>query len=653
MRYSVKRENCYVADFETITGETDYFKKHQDTGVLLACSTDLATETAHLFSNITEWFNFHVNQMKNQVVYFHNLSFDSSFLLPYLIKQGFKPTLNTRLKECQHKTFSYFANGSRVFEVCCFFRTNKKRWFVRFNCSYRILTLSVDKLGKAVGIDKKHEGEGSEFYNVEPEDSVFKYPKRFVEYIENDCKIVRRSLNIFEKGLKELNAVKIDTALRLSNGDKPRDLLNNLTITQITLKLMKMYTFQYIRRSKFPNNTRMITNNANNNEKASKFIGGGLTQFNPIYEKENNVMHNCVYLDINSAYPFAMTQLLPYGDELDEPPIGDYIAAHYIDIKKATIKKGCEGFAVLKNPNPRRNDKVRERYVLEAKDFRTYQFDCAWQALQRVYDFKIRHIKTVYFKAAPFLKDYATELFEKRLEYKQNKNPLEQPMKTLMNAGYGGLLMKTDYPDWLVLDNQTAQELLEQAQSNPMELFEYENRLYKYCYESTIHDNPYFKVISAIRMDKKQKLWGFNRWAGAYIPAFVRSLIINRVMDEGVEHFVYCDTDSIIFNNLSDERYQYHINNHSMKLGDFKLEKILKQFSCYGAKRYYAIDIDGKEINRFAGVSETASSYSEIRKTLSFDEEYITIKDAVFGRQRCPSGLVLIKVDKTFKKGSR
>lgn len=651
--------DTFMSDFETITVDTEYYKKHNDTKVYLACSTDFETQTPRLFTDINQWLDFHINKKRNQMIFFHNLSWDFSFIIPALQKRGFKPIGKSSDKRNKNNVYTTFINGSRVYEIEIFCRDMKKRWKITIRCSLRILTSSIKTLGEAIGIDKNHEGDGKEFYNNEPCDRVEDYPKRFVEYTVNDTLIGLQSLKKFQETLSLLQGVKYDNLWRKKNNRKPRNFLNYFTITQITMKLMSMYEILYKLKNKLKPKQKpfYLKVDRTTSDFAQLFVQGGLTQFNPQYLGEDVKLHNAVYIDVNSAYPYQMTQHLPYGKLYDIPPSGSYYEMHEIEVKKIKIKKEYENFVCFKNWLKNTDKQVaKTRYVKELKNFKCYYWGFEWQTLNKIYDIKVKSIKTKYVKTAPFLNHYANEIYDMRLNAKaQKRKDYVQMLKTLINAGYGGLLIRLDFPTYLLMDNADVNNILIQANSNPERLFEFGNKQYKYKYVSKIFGNEYGSQIVVCDEQRKEKEWVRNRLAGSCIPALQRTYLIETILKYGVQYFVYCDTDSIIFNNLPDDLYNEIINQNSKVLGAWKLEALPVSISIYGAKRYtYKVkdkNGDVKEVNKFAGIDNKCASFDEARKLISFNDDEFTIKDAVYRKVYKPSGIVLVKVDKTFKKG--
>lgn len=79
----MNRNNIYVADFETIIEDTQYFKKYNRSGIVYGYIKNFNYEDkAYEFINIRDMFWYITNNHKNDViVFFHNLSFDGVFIL--------------------------------------------------------------------------------------------------------------------------------------------------------------------------------------------------------------------------------------------------------------------------------------------------------------------------------------------------------------------------------------------------------------------------------------------------------------------------------------------------------------------------------------------------------------------------------------------
>ena len=70
----------FVCDFETTV-----FEGQTHTEVWASASVEMFTEDVQIFHSIAEQFEYFVQQDCNVVAYYHNLKFDGSFWLSYLM----------------------------------------------------------------------------------------------------------------------------------------------------------------------------------------------------------------------------------------------------------------------------------------------------------------------------------------------------------------------------------------------------------------------------------------------------------------------------------------------------------------------------------------------------------------------------------------
>ena len=134
-----------------------------------------------------------------------------------------------------------------------------------------------------------------------------------------------------------------------------------------------------------------------------------------------------------------------------------------------------------------------------------------------------------------------------------------------------------------------------------------------------------------------------NKLAASYITMFERVKLLRCILKNGADNFIYCDTDSIVFNNTNTPRCQIgdELGEWSFELRNNDNWKIFVR----GAKKYM-IEENGVILKqRFAGID------SEFDWTM-VDKSLVYVENANFSMQRVKSGILLIKKDKIIKKGS-
>lgn len=258
----------YVGDFETTTDPTDV-------RVWAACLVDIdSSETAFIGNSIESFFNFLKD--KNTVVYFHNLKFDSGFLLDYILHNGY-----TYSDSHAAGTFETLITDDGVFySITVYFeKKNKKYKKVVFYDSLKKLPFKVSVISKAFELkDQKLKID----YDA-PRPVGHKLTEEERAYIVNDCRIVAQALKIqFDKGLK-----KMTNASDALNGYK--DIIGRLNFD-----------------TWFPSLPVTMDDDIRQAYK------GGFTYLTPAYREKH--VPGGITLDVNSLYPSVMyDRVLPYG----------------------------------------------------------------------------------------------------------------------------------------------------------------------------------------------------------------------------------------------------------------------------------------------------------------------------------------------------
>lgn len=639
---TTNQNNKFVCDFETVTVKTKYYQQHNDTKVLLANSLNWASEEHHTFATIEEWWEFHLDINKKQTLFFHNLSFDGGFILPFLAKRY-------KLNEHKHDygdphSYEVFRNGGKIYYIRFYGVRRNRRYTIDMKCSYRLLNAPVEVLGEALGINKHLENEDSSFYDLEPQEDIKNYPERFIEYIKNDCLIVLLSLKNFESTLKDLEFGGYI------------DLSSKLTIASLSFTLMK-YSLNQIYRSY---HWLYITPELYMFYR--QWYKGGLSQTNTKYidsivnKKE---LKNALFIDVSSAYPYHMTKYLPYGEVLTTPPSGPYVTLLEIDVKHAKLKKDHE-FVTLFNWNRHKpNGNPDQRYVKELKDFKCYYYIEEWNVLNKIYDFKVKEIKYYYAKSEPFLQDYYLKVFEIKNKYTREGNlGLRQASKILLNSGTGTLAKKFNFNSYVYLNKPKYTSTYDIA-DNPNDALETGDTLCTNTgnYEVIRDINESFNwgdnVYGYVTNEIKPIEWAMNVNAIGYVTALERTYLMYKVLKYGCEKFLYCDTDSILLHNLTDEEYKSIINEESDELGGWTVEAKPKYFETYGAKRYVLKDEEDNIIkSRWSGNINRTSNFKKIYETLDFTRDEVEIANSTLVKKKCKSGIVLELVNKIYKRGN-
>jgi hypothetical protein len=196
----IRKYRYFCADFETTVYEGQKF-----TEVWASSSVELYTEDVKIYHSIDDLFDYYISLKSNIITYFHNLKFDGSFWLPFLLqKKGFKHAVNhidpndprkvewIAQKYMQNNTFRYAISEMGQFYTIII-KVNDK--FIEIRDSLKLLPFSVEKMGKS--FKTKHrkldmEYKGFRFAGCEITDKE-------KEYIANDVLVVKECLEIMQE----------------------------------------------------------------------------------------------------------------------------------------------------------------------------------------------------------------------------------------------------------------------------------------------------------------------------------------------------------------------------------------------------------------------------------------------------------------------
>lgn len=287
----------YVADFETTT-------RLDDCRVWCFSITEIGNIDNTIVGLTIEDFFDELLKLGSCTIYFHNLRFDSQFILSYMLTTGYEYTEDG--KRMKDKSFTTLISGLGVFYAIEVKLAKGVR--IKFLDSYKKINTPVEKIPKDFDLPiNKLEID----YNMD-RPRGYQLTELEKEYVQHDTKIVAMALKKqFDKGLDKMTIAGDALASVKALTD-----FNNL------FPVLPREIDDYIRRS----------------------YRGGWCYVNPEYQ--NKDLGQMFVYDVNSLYPSRMRYcLLPYG----EPKYfsGEYKTDTeyplYICHIKATfkLKKGC------------------------------------------------------------------------------------------------------------------------------------------------------------------------------------------------------------------------------------------------------------------------------------------------------------------------
>lgn len=263
---------AYTADFETTTDEKDC-----RIWAYALCNIEDPTEF-HYGTTFEEFMSFCANPARNFTLYFHNLKFDGSFIISWLLSNGFEYISDKREK--RNDTFTtLITDMGQFYAIEIYF--NVKGHHVN-----KVKILDSLKIFPNFSVERVAEGFGLPIHKLEI-DYKQKRPlgwqltQQEIDYIRNDVEIMARALKImFAEGL------------------------NKMTIAGDAFASYKEFVPNF--RKRFPILPKVV------DEDIRLSYRGGFTYVNEIYKEKPVGRGICI--DKNSMYPSKMVQQpLPYG----------------------------------------------------------------------------------------------------------------------------------------------------------------------------------------------------------------------------------------------------------------------------------------------------------------------------------------------------
>lgn len=187
----------FVADFETCVWLYD------ETFVWAWAVCEIGNEENFVYGNSIESFIEFVESQKNSQYYFHNLKFDSEFIIYYLIENGYKWVEDK--KDYEDKTFSTIISDlGQFYNLEVIFKKYERKFIkASFFDSLKIIPFSVEAIAKSFNLSISK----LEIDYKKPRKRGHKLTEEEITYIKNDVQIVAKALKtLFDKGLTKMTA---------------------------------------------------------------------------------------------------------------------------------------------------------------------------------------------------------------------------------------------------------------------------------------------------------------------------------------------------------------------------------------------------------------------------------------------------------------
>lgn len=495
----------------------------------------------------------------NTTIYFHNLRFDGSFIVSWLLSNGFKYN-----KERKHKTKTFKTLISRMnqwysIEIC--FSDNKNnRHVVKIHDSMKKIPGSIESIAKNYQLPLL---KGEIDYNKK-RPIGYEPTKKEIEYLYSDLFIMARALDIQFKN--DLTKMTIGS-----------DCLNQY---KYTLHSDKKKAEQKYRKL-FP----IINDEVD--EWLRKAYRGGWTYLKSDHQEKD--LGKGIIMDVNSEYPYVMRhKLMPYGKPIRY--VGKYEESERFPLYVQQLK--CS-FEVKKDHLPtiqiKKSLYFRGNEYLKSSDGLIVPLTLSSIDLELF--FKHYHVRNIEWIGG-FMFAGAYGLYN---DY------IDKYVKLKMDSAKTG---KNPNPTNYAISKLMLNNLYGKTGSNPDVTGKYpvmdEDGVVRLRFEDPERTDPEY-IPTAI-----------------FTTSYARELIITASQDN-YDRFIYCDTDSVhligteIPDNLKEKI-------HPTKLGYFDLENTFDR-ARYLYQKTYIYETTNKNNEKVVSV-KGAGMTEDVKENLNFDNFY-------------------------------
>lgn len=378
--------NEWVYDCETSHSGDRYY-------VWLWCGVEVGGSGRLSGGDIESMMDSLSNQEEHTRVLYHNLKFDGSYIINWLLNNKYRHTMN---KNPQKGEFRALISEDRIlYEIKIRFKNGR---LITIWDSYKILPNSVSDLAKALGLE---EGKLSIDHTLvrKPGSAA----EEEIRYCFRDCEIVARGIEMARSdGL-------IKMTIGASSLNKYKQSIGGEGTFRALFPVLEYYIDSYVR----------------------KAYRGGFVWVHP--ERKNKEVGSGIVLDYNSMFSWSMRyNPMPYGRpeyHTGKPGHGMWIAR--IHIGHAKIK--ARHIPCIQIKHSRWND---TEYLTEFEDAQLFITNIDWELITRQYDlWDISYYDYYEFHSAVGMFDeYIDELYKIKCE---STGAIRYLTKIELNSFYG------------------------------------------------------------------------------------------------------------------------------------------------------------------------------------------------------------------------
>lgn len=539
----------FIADFETIDRDGKQ-------AVWLWNTTHIKTLKHTYGYNIESFMDF-INSIEFACdIYFHNLKFDGSYIMDFLIKNGY--VLNdTRKTACiaRGEFNTLITEFGQMFKITI---RNKNNVFINFYDSLKLLPMSASKLAKDFQLE---ETKGTiDYYKKRPDGYIA--TEKELEYCQNDCIIIAKCMKTmlnfgFDK--MTISSCAYNEFKKSISKQQYSEYFGEWE-RECTLELDKSIRAAYRGGFCLPN---------------EDYIGKTIKQ--PVY-----------YNDVNSLYPWVMrTCKLPYGMPVEFE--GEYETdekyPYYVQKIRVDMSVKKNGIPCILWQHATIIPGITITEANAKRQHSNYIYDTCDQAYGNMIEltvtnfdldliYKNYNIYGIEFLGGwKFMAKYDTfnsyiDRFYRMKEKatKDDNGAIRTIAKLFLNSLYG------------------------KFGQNP----ERRRKL------------PYYDESEKCVKYKKGELEIVKKFnylpIAIFVTAQARYKVVTDILKIGKKNWIYTDTDSIVTliplpNDMK----------HETKLGKYKVEHIFKKFKVLSQKTYFGITLKNKNIVAIAGCKKEAT----------------------------------------------
>ncbi len=488
-------DKLYVADFETCDAWESVDGEVPDQRVWLAGLKNLATLKTELYTSLDDFMKaiFSRRDNCNREIAFHNLKFDGSFIVPWLLNNGYTVSKNKPNKG----EFSILIDDMNNWYNITIQVTSKRK--VTIWDSLKLFPTQLEYMHQIYGTPTKKLHEDEEFYTrlrLEGHDPT----EEEIKYMENDLQVLAETI-IEHIKYEGMNFKKTQASQAFHN-------------------FTKHFEFWKYRFPGLETKDDLLIRPA---------YWGGISYVNEDYQGKD--LYNINVYDINSSYPYQLAyQKLPYGHPVLKlgpgmhPDMSKFWIAEVLisfDIKKDRLP--CIPTKAITENKPITNTK----WLKHSQGIVRMRFCCIdYYNIKDSYDFEIISWEwSIHFawKVQKEIQSYILQNNEDKIKYSKLAKKEKDPVKK--------------------------KEYLARSQRAKIN----NNAFYGKFGEQVIKKGktPHLNADGSVdyRLDREDEA---TDWTRKYLPVAIattawgrRQLVLKANMLG--KYFIYCDTDSIHF----------------------------------------------------------------------------------------------------------